>query len=289
MLESRQTCGGQRVSIEYLIIGHITEDLTATGTVPGGTALYAATTAQRLGRRVALVTRAPAGMDVAAAMPGIEVALLPTERATTFENRYRGNDREQILHHAAAPLIWDEIPPAWRQAPIVHLAPIAQDVDRTLLAAFPNALVCVTPQGWLRGWDEAGRVRYAPLTNTRSLLRPVDVMVFSAEDVAHDPLAMRDLIGSVPIAVVTRAAEGAVVYTKDGPRPTPARPARVVDPTGAGDVFAAAFFSTLYERGDPYEAAAFANVVASFSIEAQGTAGIPTRAQVEAWFAQQQR
>lgn len=277
------------MSIEYLIIGHITQDLTAAGPMPGGTALYAATTAQRLGRRVALVTRAPAEMDVAAFLPGVELALLPTERATTFENRYRGNDREQILHHAAAPITWEEIPPAWRQAPIVHLAPIAQDVDLSLLAAFPNSLVCVTPQGWLRAWDETGRVRYAPLTNARSLLRPVDVMVFSAEDVAHDPLAMRDLIGAVPITVVTRAAEGAVVYSKDGPRPTPARPARVVDPTGAGDVFAAAFFSSLYERGDPHEAAAFANVVASFAIEGQGTASIPTRAQVEAWFAQHQR
>jgi sugar/nucleoside kinase (ribokinase family) len=54
-------------------------------------------------------------------------------------------------------------------------------------------------------------------------------------------------------------------------------------------VFAAAFFIRLYASGDPFEAAAFANVVASFAIEAQGIAGIPTRGEVEAWLAAHSR
>jgi sugar/nucleoside kinase (ribokinase family) len=119
----------------------------------------------------------------------------------------------------------------------------------------------------------------------QQLLKSVDVLVFSAEDVNYDPDAMRDLRKAVPITVVTYAADGAVVYTRHGPVPSPARHTTVVDPTGAGDVFAAAFFIRLYERGDPIEAAAFANVVASFSVEAQGIAAIPARATVEEWFA----
>jgi sugar/nucleoside kinase (ribokinase family) len=56
-----------------------------------------------------------------------------------------------------------------------------------------------------------------------------------------------------------------------------------MDPTGAGDVFSAAFLIRLAETGDPCEAARFANVAASFSIEAPGVSGIPTRRQVEAY------
>lgn len=273
--------------VDYLVIGHITLDLTPSGPVPGGTALYSALTARRLERRVGLVTRVPAGLDLAALLPGVQIHRLETERATTFENRYVGNDRQQLLHHVAEPLTLDDVPEAWRRAPVVHLAPVAQEVDHHLLGSFSNSLLCVTPQGWLRRWDAAGRVSYAPFQHAAARLRPVDVMIFSAEDVAHDPIAMRTLIRAVPITVVTRSDEGALVHTKDGARPTPARPTTVVDPTGAGDVFAAAYFTRLYESGDPYEAAAFANVVASFSIEQRGTAGIPTRGEVEDWFAQQ--
>jgi sugar/nucleoside kinase (ribokinase family) len=54
-----------------------------------------------------------------------------------------------------------------------------------------------------------------------------------------------------------------------------------VDPTGAGDVFATAFLIRLAETGDPGQAARFANVTASFSVEGWGMAAIPTRLQVE--------
>ncbi|MFL5694535.1 MAG: PfkB family carbohydrate kinase, partial [Ktedonobacteraceae bacterium] len=48
------------------------------------------------------------------------------------------------------------------------------------------------------------------------------------------------------------------------------------DPTGAGDVFAAAFLCYLYKHNDPRAAVEFANCVASFSVEQVGIMGIPT-------------
>ena len=42
---------------DYLMLGHITSDLLPDGaTIPGGTSLYAARTAQRLGRRPGIVS-----------------------------------------------------------------------------------------------------------------------------------------------------------------------------------------------------------------------------------------
>ncbi|MGH2543169.1 MAG: PfkB family carbohydrate kinase [Ardenticatenaceae bacterium] len=275
------------MSIDYLIIGHVTQDITPAGVQLGGTALYSTVTAQRLGCKVALVTRAPVDLDLRAAMPDVELHVLPTERATTFENIYRENSREQYLHHVAPALSWEDIPLAWRRAAIVHLAPVAQEVALSLTTRFPEALLCATPQGWTRKWDQNGRVHHVLLEKPQEVLQPVDVLIFSAEDVNHDPAAMRVLIQSVPTAVVTHAAEGAIVYTRHGSTPLPARRTTQIDPTGAGDVFAAAFLVRLHEQGDPFEAAAFANVVASFSIEAWGVNGIPTRDQVDEWFAAQ--
>lgn len=272
--------------LDYLIIGHVARDITPGGWTWGGTAYYSAIAAQRLGARVGVVTATAEADQLRSALPGIELHIVPTERTTTFENRYRGNQRAQLLHHAAPPLTQGDIPVAWQKSALVHLAPIAQDVDKGLLDLFAPSFLGITPQGWMRGWDTQGRVEYQPLLNLKHLFRSVDVIVFSAEDVGNDPVAMREMINAVPLAVITQAAEGATVYTQDGAHPMPARPSTVVDPTGAGDVFATAYFLRLYETGHPLESAAFANVVASFAIEAHGTDAIPTRAYVEAWLAE---
>jgi sugar/nucleoside kinase (ribokinase family) len=55
----------------------------------------------------------------------------------------------------------------------------------------------------------------------------------------------------------------------------------VKDTTGAGDVFAAAFLSKYTESFDASEATDFANCVASFAVEGEGTNSIPTLEQIE--------
>ena len=54
-----------------------------------------------------------------------------------------------------------------------------------------------------------------------------------------------------------------------------------VDATGAGDIFAAAFFYRLYATRDPWAAARFATHLASFSVTRPGLDGIPTRDEIQ--------
>jgi sugar/nucleoside kinase (ribokinase family) len=63
-------------------------------------------------------------------------------------------------------------------------------------------------------------------------------------------------------------------------------PEREVDPTGAGDIFAAAFLIRLAESDDVAEATRFASAAASISVGGEGTDSVPTRAQVESLLAQ---
>ena len=57
--------------------------------------------------------------------------------------------------------------------------------------------------------------------------------------------------------------------------PAPTGPDEV-DPTGAGDVFAASFVIGLHQRGDPVWAADFACAAAAFAVESPGLSGIAT-------------
>jgi sugar/nucleoside kinase (ribokinase family) len=54
-----------------------------------------------------------------------------------------------------------------------------------------------------------------------------------------------------------------------------------VDATGAGDVFAAAFFVRLLTTRDPWEATRFATLLASHSVTRAGLDGIPTPREIE--------
>jgi 1D-myo-inositol 3-kinase len=269
-------------SPDFLAIGHVTKDLlSGGGYVVGGTVTYAAFTAQSLGLSVAVLTSAPPALDLPRVLRGIDLHVVPSPVATSFENIYEGQRRYQFLHGTASPLKASHLPLAWKQAPIVLLGPLVGELGLDWLGVFPTALVGVTPQGWMRQWDSDGRVTSKPWLDAEKILSAVDVLVFSEQDVAGDQALVRRYAEMARLAVVTRGRAGATVFCNGSARRFPAFRAREVDPTGAGDVFAAAFLLRLKETGDPYLAAAFANCTASFSIEGNGTTAIPSRQQVE--------
>jgi len=266
---------------DYVVVGHVTRDLDAQGGWrAGGTATYAALTAARLGVRVGVLTAAVPGTIGLEGQDGIEVSLCSSPESTTFENFYLDGHREQYVRAVATPLVPEQLPAAWRQAPVVHLGPIAQEVDIRFLEAFDEALVGVTPQGWLRAWDADGRVRAVWFAHEERLLQRADAIILSLEDLGGDRGWLERLASVAPLLVETRGREGAVIFQRGLATHVPAFWAQEVDPTGAGDVFAAAFLLRYRECRDPVDAARFANCVASFVVEAPGATNLPTRPQV---------
>ena len=57
---------------------------------------------------------------------------------------------------------------------------------------------------------------------------------------------------------------------------------RRLEKTGAGDIFAACFFTRLYMTRDPWEAARFATQLSAISVTRPGLTGIPTQDEIEA-------
>jgi 1D-myo-inositol 3-kinase len=267
---------------DFLAIGHITRDLLPDGGWRlGGAVTFAALTAARLGLRPAIVTSAPVDLVAAldAELPDIPLSLVPSAEATTFENIYAPDGRQQYLRGRAAPLTLAAVPAAWRDAPIVLLGPVAQEVDASLVAGFPRSLVGAAPQGWLRQWDANGMISPISLTDADMLLSRVNALILSREDV---PPPADVIIGqwaqTVALVAVTYGPGGARLWQHGVAAGLfPGYPADEVDPTGAGDVFAAAFLCELHATGDALAAVDFANRVAACSVEAVGGAGIPTR------------
>jgi sugar/nucleoside kinase (ribokinase family) len=83
------------------------------------------------------------------------------------------------------------------------------------------------------------------------------------------------------VLAVTEGPAGARLYWHNDLRRFRAPAMREVDATGAGDIFAAAFFIRLYATRDPWEAARFATRLASFSVIRPGLEGIPTQEEIQ--------
>ncbi len=267
----------------YLMLGHITSDLLPDGsTIPGGTALYAARTAQRLGMHPAIVS-ATATLPVD--WPGnVPVASVAESYAPIFENRYTPNGRIQFLHGEAPPLTIADVPSAWRTAQIVHLGPILVETPLELMANFPDALIGMTPQGMMRQWQPPFpcQIHYTPFDPDPALLARIDILVMSIEDVHGDQSVAERYAQHCGIVALTHGANGADIYLAGVPHHINAYPAVERDPTGAGDVFAAALMVRYAETRNAIDAAQFAAVVAAASVEGLGISTIPDRATIEA-------
>ncbi|GAB4461006.1 MAG: PfkB family carbohydrate kinase [Anaerolineales bacterium] len=267
-------------TVDYLVIGHVARDLTPQGVRLGGTAAYSALTARALGLRAGIVTAAATDVPLDA-LNGIPLVSLDSPFTTTYENLYDGGRRTQYLRARANRITLDRVPAPWRSAPIIHLAPIADEVDSVLPRGFAPTLLGLTPQGWMRQWDSSGQVSPRQWTNSEAALTQADAIVLSREDVNGDDLLIEHMAQQTKILVVTEGAAGAVLYWHGDRRRFRAPSVNEVDATGAGDIFAAAFFFRYLTTRDPWEAARFATLLASHSVAREGLAGIPTRLEIE--------
>lgn len=266
--------------VDYLAIGHVAVDITPHGDQLGGSVAYAALTAHALGMRVGVLTSFGNDAPIQR-LNGIQIVNIPSEYSTTFENIKTEHGRKQTLHHQASKINFEDLPPVWKNTPIVHLAPIAQELDGNLASQFSASQVGVTPQGWMRAWDENGKVQACAWENSEQVLGQAGSVVMSVEDINRDLELAESMAHQTRILCLTEGELGSVLYWNGDRRRF--RPPQVgeVDATGAGDIFAAAFFVRLFNTRDPWEAARFATNLAAYSVTRTGLHGIPTKQEIE--------
>lgn len=261
--------------VDYLVIGHLTKDLTPKGPLMGGTASFASLTGKMLGMKVGIITSCGDDID-RSRLDGIPMIIKPSEQSTTFENVYTSTGRIQYTYFQAPVLDFSLVPDQWKNAPIVHLGPIAQESDPKLSKFFPNSMVVVTPQGYMRSWDSEGRVSPCEWPESSYVLGNSEIAVMSVEDVQGNESRIEEMASSVKILVVTEGPHGArVFWNGDVRRFLPPKMVEI-DATGAGDIFAAAYFYRYLHTLDPWEAAQFATNLAAFSVLRRGLDSIPT-------------
>lgn len=272
------------MDFDYAVVGHVTVDVLPGGERRvGGTALYSAIQASRLGLSVVVVTRGvPEELEpLLAPYEGeLELRVAPAERTTTLETAGVGPARRQRLVGWAGEIRPQLVP----GAAILHLAPVAREIPPGPWAE--AGFVGLTPQGLVRSWEGPGSaVELGPMSRGQEALGArCRAIVLSEEERAACAGLIDSGLGAGAVVAVTAGSEGGTLLLPDG-RGLPIGGPRVSDPSddlGAGDVFAAAMFAELHAGVPPARAAEFAAAAAAVRLDGWGPGAIGDRTAIEA-------
>lgn len=280
--------------VSYLGVGHQSQDIhigpdgERSAPEHGGASLYTALTAWLLtGERVAVVTSTGtdaarnAGRDPDSG--GLETYASGKGGETVFEDWIDGDFRRQRLL-SRAPAIDPSLEPLGqrgRNAGTVFASPLLDELPLDCRSWFWSEFTCLIPQGWFRVIGSDGLITLKAPDISR-ITGPWNLVVLSQQEV--------EVIGELGewkrlahILAVTQGSNGAVIYTDGGEQHIPAvQPPEVIDTTGAGDVWSAAFTIRLNETRSITEAGRFASAAGAICVSRKGLRGVPgSRKEIE--------
>ena len=268
-------------AIDYLLIGHLAEDRTPEGITLGGTVSYSGLTADALGHKVGVVTAAAETTDLEP-LHTLNLVVKPSPESTCFQNTYTDEGRVQMVFSQAVGLSSTDVPQDWWHTELVHFAPLMSELTSSIMEPFTNSFLGLTPQGLMRESDSEGHISALPWENATDFIEQSDAMVLGIEDLDMNEDATLAVAALCSVAVITYGAQGARVCVNGEWRSFPAKSTNENDATGAGDIFAATFFSRLHALGDAWAAAETAVRLASTSVTRLGLSGAPSASEVKA-------
>jgi 1D-myo-inositol 3-kinase len=250
--------------------------------VLGGSVTYGALTVRRLGWDAAILTSAGPDFEPERELPGIPVFARPSSATTRFLNEYDADGtRHQVVTSRAEDVDLEALPPAWRNPDALLLGPLVGELAGVGATALEAGCVGAIAQGYVRAIDEDGHVSAREWARPERDLLGVHVLFLSEHDLPEADRRAAELLAHVPMIALTRGWRGLTLLTRQGTHEVPSLPRPEVDPTGAGDVFAAAFLVRYQETGDPLEAAAFGACAASCAVEGVGASTLGDREEVQ--------
>lgn len=278
---------------DVCVVAHITRDRIRVGdaetTAPGGVAFYAGLALHRLGRRVAVVTKL-AREDQTALLSelrsaGITVYCRESEETTAFGNEYSGghgshesrlDSRVLTVTSVATPFTPSDL--AGVRADWFYLGPLSsQDMSVEFVESVQSrGQIALDAQGLVRK-IEAEKIRAVRPADIEALLRPVSILKVDAQEAetlsgasGHEDAARRLHALGPQEVIVTFASQGSMIFDGEKFHYIDAVGGKVVDATGCGDTYLAAYLDRRLASDDPEPSGRFAAATATLALEREG-------------------
>jgi sugar/nucleoside kinase (ribokinase family) len=251
----------------------------------GGSPTYVSLSARKLGTDVGVISKV--GDDFPEAYVRLlkrnEIVLFGLKRiegsvTTSFRLEYANEHRRLLLRSRAPPILPEDVPQGFK-ADTIHVASIADEISSEVVNALHKKanVLSLDPQGFLRKFDAKGKVSLKHW-RANEVLEQVDVYKSSVNEIraVAEEKNMKKAMNKVrdfgvKVVIVTLGKKGAALSFENTFNRIPAFPPRkLVDPTGAGDVFAGAFLAEYLHKKDPLWCACVGLAEASFKVETHG-------------------
>ena len=226
---------------------------------------------------------------------------------TNFELNYSNHSRRLTLKSCSPKLKFEDIPEKILSTPpsILVLAPLCNEISfeyvSKIVKKFPNTYIGIDLQGFIRYINDDGEVSYIRdeiiISNMIKIINLIgDKLILKGSEVEMKLLSNHTepekimyyfkRFGNKAIYIMTMGEAGSLIL-KNGEKllRIPAyKPKRVLDETGAGDVYLTIFLYELLNSDMTWEKieknALLASAAASFLVEKKGPKGFETRKRI---------
>lgn len=281
--------------MEIFLLGHLVLDIVVKGgdvrKSLGGTVSFGAIAALKHQVKPRVISKI--GLDfpdeylIFLSRNGVDVSHVRVSKShptTRFKLVYEDHGRTLYLLSRCEDIILGDVPLNDIRGKIAVIGSIIGEVSPSVVQEISEkaALTVSDIQGYIRRVSRDKKIYFTSTPEARAVISISDVVhaeVMEAKilygDLEPKDLARRMVEDGAGIALVTMGADGAYVATKNSTiYVPPADTDRVVDRTGAGDVFTTVFAIEYHKSGDVKEAAAYASAAASYLIERPGLEGM---------------
>ncbi len=278
---------------DLVTVGHFAIDLITSRKIDspqltlGGPPTYTSVAAARLGAKVSVISKVGGDFkdkhlewlranDVD--LSGLKQ--VKTAITTKFRLVYNNGQRKLQLKTRAPSISTEDVPDSL-QAKAIHIAPIANEIESTVVTKLRplTEILSLDPQGFVRTFDQEGNM-HPKLWKADQTLKHIDIYKSSIREIRTVTqqrklsLAMRAIRDSgAKIVMVTQGMRGTILLADDEFHHIPACKPRVFwDPTGAGDAFIGAFLAEYLQGKEPLWCACVGSAASSFVVEGVGPA-----------------
>ncbi len=284
----------EKDAIDIVVVGHFAVDFISLPDrdkpirILGGAAAYSSLIVRVLGGSVSVISKVgtdfPQNWLLNLQQKGIDISKVITslhEPTTSYELNYSKDfsSRALRLKNQGSPIRLNDLSSSI-QSKAIHIAPIDAEISPevvTRLRGFTKVL-SLDPQGMTRRFDAEGNVTNSPEMD-KHLLSQIDIYKSSLDEalILTGKSEINEAIGTIhdlgpKIVIITLGDRGSTLSFQGTISHIPAcKSRRVVDPTGAGDVFIGAFLAEFVRKKDPLWSACVGSAAASLVVEDVGT------------------
>ena len=284
------------MSGELVSVGHILcetvifSDGRRTGPVLGGPAAYSTAVAACLGAPTGIVTKvgpdAPPELLQPLEDAGVDLGGVDFNGPITTTNQlvYAADGTKELKYlKQAAAFSYQDIAGKYPGAFAFHICPLDYEISTHTISQLARLgkLMSVDLGGFGGAHIRRDTAAQKKLSTSalKTLIGLFDIVKASDEDVkmifaesglSDEAIADHFLEAGAEVAIITRGAQGSLVFTREFKCAIPALPGDVLDVTGGGDSYVAGFLVEWLRTHDPVKSGVFAAAVALCVIEKTG-------------------